>query len=302
MSADARRSAVAGINHVTLASAAPAAAAAFYVEVLGCDLVARWPAGAYLLAGSTWLAIVEGPAETRARSDYSHIAFDVSPFEFDAMAAALLARGVETWQDNWTQGDSLYFRDPDGHQLEIHATTLAERVASASAEPWPGLELTATAATLARRPPTVADPLKPRRFACSPIGVFVVVVRDDGRILLLRAPDGRVEVPNGAVEFGEQPVDAAQRELREEAGPVETGEFACFAAFHVDYDNRLPPLLSVGFAARHRGGEPRAGDDMAHCEPVWSSTEEIDPRALGVPREVALLEQAISAVRHHGSA
>lgn len=42
-------------------------------------------------------------------------------------------------QDNWTEGDSLYFLDPDGHRLEIHATTLADRLRHARADPWEGL-------------------------------------------------------------------------------------------------------------------------------------------------------------------
>ena len=52
--------------------------------------------------------------------------------------AAQLVQGV---QQNWTEGESLYFLDPDGHKLEIHASDLAARLRSARERPWAGLEL-----------------------------------------------------------------------------------------------------------------------------------------------------------------
>jgi hypothetical protein len=47
--------------------------------------------------------------------------------------------GAPIWQENWTEGDSLYFLDPDGHKFEIHASNLAARIRSARAQPWDGL-------------------------------------------------------------------------------------------------------------------------------------------------------------------
>ena len=48
--------------------------------------------------------------------------------------------GAEIWQENWTEGDSLYFVDPNGHKLEIHASDLEARLESARQNPWEGLE------------------------------------------------------------------------------------------------------------------------------------------------------------------
>jgi hypothetical protein len=48
--------------------------------------------------------------------------------------------GAPIWQDNWTEGDSLYFVDPNGHKLEIHISDLATRLRSAHDAPWEGLE------------------------------------------------------------------------------------------------------------------------------------------------------------------
>jgi 8-oxo-dGTP diphosphatase len=69
--------------------------------------------------------------------------------------------------------------------------------------------------------------------------VAAVVQRDDGRFLLSRrAPDSHLgglwEFPGGAVEDGETPSDALQREMLEELGvEVEVGQPVTFA-FHRD--------------------------------------------------------------------
>ena len=123
-----------GINHITFAVPDVDAAIAFYTEVLGCELVAVWPNGAYLLAGSLWIALVSA-------DDYSHIAFAVSPSAFAALADRIRSSGAVVWQENWTEGESLYFEDPAGHRLEIHATTLADRLREALASPWDGLQV-----------------------------------------------------------------------------------------------------------------------------------------------------------------
>ena len=63
--------------------------------------------------------------------DYSHIAFHIAPEDFQACVRRLQEAGCEAWQQNHTEGDSFYFLDPDGHKLEIHCTTLAERAQDA---------------------------------------------------------------------------------------------------------------------------------------------------------------------------
>jgi catechol 2,3-dioxygenase-like lactoylglutathione lyase family enzyme len=138
-----------GINHVTLAVHDLDASIGFYRDVLGCQVLATWPKGAYLSAGGTWLALVAGRHEREHVDDYSHLAFDVCPDDFDATVDRIRRAGCEVWQDNWTEGDSLYFRDPTGHRLEIHATTLAQRLASAASAPWEGLVITPEGAALA---------------------------------------------------------------------------------------------------------------------------------------------------------
>jgi len=140
--------AVRGVNHVTLSVPDVAAATAFYAGVLGCRLLARWPAGAYLRAGELWLALVQGPAAAAVEGDYSHLALDVDPAGFDAICRRVREAGPTIWQENRTEGGSLYVLDPAGHRLEVHCTTLLDRLRTARAEPWEGLELTDEVAAL----------------------------------------------------------------------------------------------------------------------------------------------------------
>lgn len=128
-----------GINHLTLASSDVARSIRFYVDVLGCHLVAHWPTGAYLLAGNAWLALVGGTDETRPHADYSHIAFDAAPEALTEIGRRADAAGVRRWQDNWTEGDSLYLLDPADHRIEVHSTSLLDRLHDASQHPWDGL-------------------------------------------------------------------------------------------------------------------------------------------------------------------
>ena len=130
-----------GINHVTLAVRDIDQSFAFYREVLGFKPVARWPKGAYLLAGESWIAlVVDRHARAEALPEYTHIAFAVGAAHFAELSAAIKAAGAPQWQDNWTEGDSLYFVDPNGHKLEIHASDLAARLRSAKEQPWEGRE------------------------------------------------------------------------------------------------------------------------------------------------------------------
>ncbi len=132
---------IGGINHITLSIKDVETSFHFYTTILGFKPVARWPKGAYLLAGDVWIALVLDE-QTRAGPlpEYTHVAFGVSEADFEQSSARIVAAGTQIWQDNWSEGDSLYFLDPDGHKLEIHATDLEARIASAKAAPWEGLE------------------------------------------------------------------------------------------------------------------------------------------------------------------
>ena len=133
---------ITGINHITLAIADVERSFAFYTSTLGFQPIAKWPKGAYLLAGDTWIALVADPHTRQAAlSEYTHIAFSISAQDIGPLGERIRASGATIWQENWTEADSLYFLDPDGHKLEIHASDLATRIATAKAQPWEGLAL-----------------------------------------------------------------------------------------------------------------------------------------------------------------
>lgn len=131
---------ITGINHLTLSVADVERSFNFYTEVLGCRPVARWKRGAYLVAGEHWLCLSLDP---EARSDpspeYTHIALSVRPADFAVARERILGAGARPWKDNLSEGDSLYFLDPDGHKLEIHVGNLESRLAACREAPYDGM-------------------------------------------------------------------------------------------------------------------------------------------------------------------
>jgi 8-oxo-dGTP pyrophosphatase MutT (NUDIX family) len=89
---------------------------------------------------------------------------------------------------------------------------------------------------------------------------------DDGRILLVQHVEGRWQLPGGAVDPGERPVDAMRRECREEAGiVVEPARLAgVFGGpeYRITYGNgdETGWVVTV-FDARIVGGTPAPNDD-----------------------------------------
>lgn len=132
---------ITGINHITLSVKDLETSFAFYSQVLGFQAMAKWSHGAYFLAGELWVAIVEDQSTRMEKlAEYTHVAFSVPPEQFDELSARIVWSGAEIWQDNQSEGASLYFTDPNGHKLEIHASDLVTRLQTARAEPWEGLE------------------------------------------------------------------------------------------------------------------------------------------------------------------
>lgn len=67
-----------GLNHLTLAVADLPASIAFYRDLLGFRLEARWDQGAYLELGSLWLCLSREPQYGGPAADYTHYAFGLS--------------------------------------------------------------------------------------------------------------------------------------------------------------------------------------------------------------------------------
>jgi catechol 2,3-dioxygenase-like lactoylglutathione lyase family enzyme len=132
---------ITGVNHITLSVTDIDESFAFYSELLGFKPIARWPKGAYLLAGDMWIAlVVDKQARRSIRPEYTHIAFTVASNNFQTLGDRIRSSGAKIWQENKSEGESLYFADPNGHKLEIHASDLGNRIRTAKQNPWEGLK------------------------------------------------------------------------------------------------------------------------------------------------------------------
>ena len=133
---------ITGINHVTFAVRDLDSSFEFYRDVLGFKPVAHWSDGAYLLAGDAWIALQLDP-DTREGTlpEYTHVAFSVSEESFEAVGERIRSSGARIWREDGSHGPSLYFEDPNGHKLEIHASTLEARLRVAEERKWNGIRL-----------------------------------------------------------------------------------------------------------------------------------------------------------------
>lgn len=128
---------ITGINHITFSVRNLNSSIEFYRDLLGMKLHVFWDTGAYLTAGDTWLCLSLG--QPGPCKDYSHVAFSVGEAELVELRAKLGQAGVEEWKQNISEGDSIYFLDPDGHRLELHCGTLASRLTKLESLPYKGL-------------------------------------------------------------------------------------------------------------------------------------------------------------------
>jgi catechol 2,3-dioxygenase-like lactoylglutathione lyase family enzyme len=130
-----------GLNHLTLAVSDLPRSVDFYKALPGVRLKARWAAGAYLSVGDLWLCLsLDDTRTVSALTDYTHYAFSVTQDDFDDLTALLRTLGVTQWKRNSSEGDSFYFSDPDGHQLELHVGDLNSRLEECRRHPYAGME------------------------------------------------------------------------------------------------------------------------------------------------------------------
>ena len=116
-----------GLDHVALAVRDPEAAARWYKDVLGlerkhADVWGSLPA--FVTSGGSGLALfkVEGPPKPPPGRDVltmRHVAFQVDGANFAKAREALTARGIDVEFQDHVVSRSIYFRDPDGHEIEI---------------------------------------------------------------------------------------------------------------------------------------------------------------------------------------
>ena len=126
-----------GLNHITIAVSDLDHSLAFYTELLGLKPHVRWDGGAYLSLDGVWFCLsCDKPAPSL---DYSHIALDIAEQDFAAFAAKLREAAVPEWKQNSSEGQSIYFLDPDCHKLEAHCGCLQSRLEALNHKPYSGL-------------------------------------------------------------------------------------------------------------------------------------------------------------------
>lgn len=119
---------VEGIDHVALAVRDVGRSAAWYQDVLGLERLYEEAWGdfpAVVGTGGTAIALfpVEGPRPKgrpgRDTLAMRHLAFRVDAANFARARQALDARGITLVFQDHGIAHSMYFHDPDGHELEI---------------------------------------------------------------------------------------------------------------------------------------------------------------------------------------
>jgi len=113
------------IDHVALRCASPEATMAWYVSTLGFERVfaEHWSGvPIFLRLGSTFIALFppRGADGQATENAISHLAFRAASYaDFQSAQTELKARGIAFEFQDHEVSHSIYFRDPDGLQLEI---------------------------------------------------------------------------------------------------------------------------------------------------------------------------------------
>ncbi|MDJ0727018.1 MAG: VOC family protein [Prochloraceae cyanobacterium] len=130
-----------GLNHLTLSVSNLEKSFEFYTKILGCQPVAKWKRGAYLLAGDLWLCLsLDKNTRTSPLKEYTHISFSISNEKLQHYRNYLKSNIIQQWQENTSEGTSLYIIDPDGHKLELHIGDLRSRIEAIKKAPYEEME------------------------------------------------------------------------------------------------------------------------------------------------------------------
>ena len=119
------------------------------------------------------------------------------------------------------------------------------------------------------------------------------LIRDDaGRILFVQHAEGRWQLPGGAVDPGERPAEAMQRECLEEAGitvePIRIAGVFGGPEYRITYANgdEAGWVVTV-FEAHIVAGNPSPSDDETQAV-GWFSPEEVEALELAPSMQMTL--------------
>jgi catechol 2,3-dioxygenase-like lactoylglutathione lyase family enzyme len=117
-----------GIDHVAMGVRDVERSAKWYIDVLGFERLheGMWDGvPTFVGKGNTGIALfpanpnVQSTPSTRCDIRMLHLAFRASRQNFAAAQRELKKRGIKFEFSDHEISHSIYFRDPDGHQLEI---------------------------------------------------------------------------------------------------------------------------------------------------------------------------------------
>src|SRR5262245_12136809 len=124
------------IDHIALTCAAPEKSKEWYIRVLGFEHVHRGQWGGepiFLRLGSTAIALFplkdcDGPASSRGPRLHHFALRAETREEFVAARKQLELLGIQVHFQDHEIAHSIYFLDPDGHQLEITTYDVANQM------------------------------------------------------------------------------------------------------------------------------------------------------------------------------
>ncbi|WP_340024281.1 VOC family protein [Paenibacillus sp. FSL K6-1096] len=124
---------VTGFSHITLLVRDLQASLEFYQGILGMSLRHRGRTDAYLEWGSAWVCLVErteAGEQPGGLAGMDHVAFYIAADDFKEAVDILNNHHVQIVRGPVQRGTgwSVNFLDPDGIQLELHTSTLDERM------------------------------------------------------------------------------------------------------------------------------------------------------------------------------
>ncbi|WP_327655998.1 NUDIX hydrolase [Streptomyces sp. NBC_00483] len=124
------------------------------------------------------------------------------------------------------------------------------------------------------------------------VSVAGVVVRDDGRVLVIRRADnGTWEPPGGVLELDERPEDGAVREVLEETGIQVSVERLTGV-----YKNMSRGVVALVFLCRPVAGAERTSSESTAVR--WLTPEEVE-EAMGEVYAVRVLDALDAATAPH---
>ncbi len=128
--------------------------------------------------------------------------------------------------------------------------------------------------------------------------VSVVVVAHNGQGIAAILPPGEagVGLPAGLVEYGEDPAEAAIREVLEETG-LEARIVDCLGWFFVKPSGWPGPMVQIMYEAEIVGGELKGSDEGAARIFPWNDFPVISPHRKGSQKAMQVYNEKVTGWR-----